>query len=356
VAREVNQVRERAKKMILFLSSVEKDYSRSSTLFNALVESGEKVEFIPLPSNFLVLAAKLFQSRRQIQSCEQVIVMSPCHKITPLVRLFSKKVILDAGWPLSDSNFTRGRRRINFFRPLLNLLIDLIAMHSAHLVILESHHQLIRVSNKFRVKLQKLSFRFTGVSEENYLNQPAVLPSEISSLDLTGKRIVCFRGKNNIESGLEILAAASWELPDDIFVIVATDKPVQTELNPRNSIVLNRFLEHSEIAAIYQVSDLAIGQIASVERLNWTIPHKAFEAAFFSTPYLSRKSDGILEFLDIKSAIYIENITESTLANKILDLVRDQSALGAFAMNIHESYIRSASYPVLTEQYKSATR
>ena len=341
--------------MILFLSFVEKDYSRSSTLFNALIESGTKVEFILLPSNFLLLAAKLFQSRRKIRIFEQVIVMSPCHKITPLVRLFSKKVILDAGWPLSDSNFTRGRRKIYFVRPLLNLFIDLIATHSAHLVILESHHQLIRVSKKFRVKLQKLSFRFTGVSEENYLNQPAVLPPEISSLDLTGKKIVCFRGKNNIESGLEILAVASWELPDDIFVIVATDKPIVTELNPRNSIVLYRFLEHSEIAAIYQVSDLAIGQISDAERLNWTIPHKAFEAAFFSTPYLSRKSDGILEFLDMKSAIYIDNITEFKLADKIVDLVRDQSALKAFAMNMHESYIRSASYQVLTEQYKSST-
>ena len=338
--------------MILFLSFLDNNYSRSSSLYSALEESGENVSFLKVPSNLFMMGAKLFESRVRIRKANYTIVMSPCHKIAPLARLFSKKVILDAGWPLSDSNFTRGRMKISFIRPLLNLLIDLLSMHSAHLVILESHHQQMRVSKRFLLNLEKLKYRFSGILEENFLKHPPVLPSEVSKLEIGGRKIVIFRGKNNIESGIEILAAASWELSDEILLIVVSDRPVKAGFNPRNTIEITRFLEYFELAAIYQISHLAIGQISELERVNWTIPHKAFEAAFFATPYLSRKNQGVLEFLDSKSAIYLDEVTKSSLAIKIHELLSKPALLIDYSENIHKSYERQACYPVLVEQYK----
>jgi len=338
--------------VILFLSFVDNSYSRSSSLYRALEKSGEEVSFLLVPSNLFMMVAKLMKFRVQIRGADLTIVMSPCHKIVPLVRIFSKKVVLDAGWPLSDSNFTRGRRRISFVRPLINLLIDFISMHSANLVVLESELQKWRVSKKFFLSNNKLTFRFSGICEENFLNDDQVLPSEISELNLSGKKVVFFRGKNNIESGVEILAATSWVLSDKILLIVVSDKPVKSGFNPRNTIVIARYLQYSELAAIYRISEIAIGQISEHERLNWTIPHKAFEAAFFSTPYLSRKNPGVLEFLDTKSAIYLDEVTKSSLAIKIDELMSNPESLSEYSKNARNSYTEKAGYAALVEQYK----
>lgn len=303
-----------------------------------------------------MLTVKIVKLRHQIREAECVIVMSPSHRLTPFVKPFAEKVILDAGWPLSDSNFTRDRKRISILRPLLNLIIDFVSMHCADLVVLETQNQMSRVSRKFQLKLKKLSFRFSGVTEENFTSQDPVLPFEVESINLKGKKVVLFRGKTNIESGLETLAAASWNLPDDIFLIVVSDKRIKSRFNPRNSIELYRFLKYSELVAIYQISDLAIGQISDFERVDWTIPHKAFEAAFFSIPYLSRKNNGLLEFLNSESAIYLDEISVLSLAKKIQESLSDTSLLSTYAESIHDSYIRFASYTALSQQYKLALK
>jgi sensor histidine kinase YesM len=295
--------------------------------------------------------------RKVIRESRSVIVMSPCHKLTIPLRFFTRKIILDAGWPLSESNFTR---RVNWQTPIrvvVNYLTDFLSFHFAERVILESKAQKRYVRRMFLVGESKLDSMFTGLNEEAFLNSS---PLEIPELEFSinkKKRMILFRGKWNLESGLDSLSRMSYLFGTDVLIVVAsTNLPNSITFNEMNTLIIRRELEYHEIANLYKAARVTLGQLSNHSRLSRTLPHKVFESAYFAKPYITSKNPGICEFLSEDSAIFLTSDSDVENVNKINNLLLEDSKLKTLSRNIRNDYDRTCSYDVLSERLKRSLK
>ena len=339
---------------VLFLSFVGPNYSRTSTILNFTSQNLQK-KFLQLPSGFLNSILALYRHRLKLRNANYLVVMSPCHILTPILKIyFNQPVILDAGWSLTDGEIARGFAKFRIFRLPLVFMIDLISFHLADLVLLESRGQVVRVNKLFRVSKSKLAVSLTGLNENNYFAEPeeskTIRDVTRRVLDLDLSTIILFRGKVNRESGFSSILSAAHRLQDQsAFIFVIGPKDLNFDFPP-NCIVLSE-ISDDEIKRIYLMSDIAIGQVSSHPRLRYTIPHKAYEAGYFATAYVTADSKGVREFLETESALFLADSSPDSLVNAIIDLqsveLRDK-----YSRNIKLNYENVASQTLINEKFE----
>jgi glycosyltransferase involved in cell wall biosynthesis len=340
---------------IVFLTIGEPGYSRSWTYFNGARKLGIKVEFIKINSQNLLLQ---FRSLRKDLSNQFIyVVMSPSQYLVPYVWFFlGKKIVLDAGWSLFEGSVI-SRRNFGFlgFHAIKIYLIDLIASVMSKKIILESKLQRNFYSKLFLTSKSKCFVVYTGLDEDQFKYKKNV---KIDKELQTKNKIVLFKGKYNKEAGLETLALASKILSKEKiqFWIFAPGMPRNIEFD-RNVYINKKILSQIEMTSIQQKCDLALGQMAKHSRLNRTIPHKAFEFAYFSKPYLTAKNSGICEVFVEDSDISCFHAGDAeSLAEKIKHLLSDKTLARNLADSFHRKYWTKTSQAALSKKFISICR
>lgn len=330
---------------IVFLSFVGAEYSRSAVLLNYESKETEK-SFYQLSKGFFIAAKELKAINDSLSGCITYVVMSPCHLLVLPLRLLTKrKIILDAGWPLTDGILSRGLVRSGFYKLVKNFILDLISFHLADLVLLETNAQIRRVKRMFGLSSKKMYRNFTGLNE-NFFKLASNLSQEFLELESRLSRQkkplrILFRGKINKESGIETIIEAARILEEEASFVLVTGKKSKLEKLPNNCFVISD-LNENEMCKIYEICDLALGQISNHNRLQYTIPHKAFEAGFFGKCYISPYGNGISELYS-KSAIHtIEDISSKSLAKQIRNL-KLSSTRQVFENQIRHEYFENCS-------------
>lgn len=341
------------KPKILFFSFVGENYSRSSTILHSESQIFEK-KFIQLPFGLLNSTKAIASKIRDIRNADYLVVMSPCHIITPILKLLSgRQVVLDAGWSLTDGQLSRGLSFKNGIKFIQIYLIDFLAFHAASRVIVETEVQRIRTSRIFHIPRRKIEVNFTGLDEssfigDSYSSKMQELDKKLASFGFT--TTILFRGKINKESGIEnILSAASRLEEKAAFILICGKNDVLTKL-PLNVIRLSD-LTNEELKSVYQKSDIALGQISRHPRLSYTIPHKAFEAGFFAKAYITANTQGIRELYGPDAICLIDDISGSGLAAEIEKLF-DPFIRSELAHRIHLDYNERASQKVLNTNFE----
>ena len=111
-----------------------------------------------------------------------------------------------------------------------------------------------------------------------------------------------------------------------------------------NVILISEYISDFEISLFYKKCFLSLGQLSKSKRLDRTIPHKAFEAGFFGTPYLTLKRNGIMEFLSGKTeAIFVDSLNLTSISKIIEELHSDLNWQNELKMNIKNRYSNIAS-------------
>ena len=299
---------------VLFLSLLPNDYSRTGVIYREY--KGGK-EFILIQGNKVHKIRQILKIRKSISRQQIIVVMSPSHSLCIYLRLFGRKqIILDAGWSLSESNSVRDNRKIfGFNRRLFIYVIDFLSFHLSKVVVLESKQQIDYVRKKFLVKHSKLKVNYTGFNELNYENVVAKIPYDLDISTIKNKKVIFFRGKHNKEAGIKEILSIFELLHDDytknIALVIATDSNVEQYCTSKSVNILARTLEYSEIKWLYEFADISIGQMNRLDRLENTIPHKAFEAMYFRKPYVSFNTASIREILPSRNfAFLIDDYTE----------------------------------------------
>lgn len=196
------------------------------------------------------------------------------------------KLILDLGWPMSDQLGIS--RKVNaLIQRIKNHIVDFTAMQMSDLLIVETNAQAQRVRDKFWVSKKKIKRVYTSLNESTWNVNPKPINLVASTLNEEEKTVILFRGKYNKESGIERVLKFASSLNDNFQVIIATDKLPQGNFDLSNTIVLEGFLEYSELAYLYSIADLCLGQLSTDPRTDHTLPHKYAESGFFGKPYLS---------------------------------------------------------------------
>lgn len=348
------------KNQLIFLSFYERNYSRSAVLINRDGLTFQKL-FYRLSSNSLTA---LFEFKKITKAHKgqiaAVVVMSPSHKLVPIIRMFCRHpVILDAGWPLidgsssrRDSNFRWVSKTVYLYLKLL--LIDCLSFQLADLVLVETSEQRKRLESNFLFKRANFRVSFTGFNESGqllYSNDNARKVSMIGEFQSVRTRIL-FRGKINLESGFENLVQAFKLLSEDFEILYVVNRvPPKHVLLPNEKFITE--FNDSDLTFLYQQSDICIGQVSSHERLQWTIPHKAFEAAYFSKPYISADSVGIRELVSEKDIFLLHETTPEAISQAIIKIASNPDLKLQLGRNFHKKYQELASQRVLVSQFEN---
>jgi glycosyltransferase involved in cell wall biosynthesis len=300
-------------------------------------------------------------NRASFANLDVLVVMSPCHLLSPVLKVTTgKPVILDAGWSLTDGTLSRGFKVQNLFKMPLIAAIDLISLHSANLVLVESILQRNRVQRFFGLPLKKIHVSYTGLDESQFKDdiEPTLTESELmSGLRRNIKQkslVVLFRGKVNKEAGFRNICDAARILSKQAtFIFILGDRDALPN-NLQNVIRLSS-VSPSEMQEIYAMAHVAVGQISDHPRLKYTIPHKAFEAGYFKKAYVTSGSRGIKEIFKEESVIYLSNSNPESLASAILAL-GNRKIRETFEDDIWRQYQQSLSQSVINKQFDRLIR
>jgi glycosyltransferase involved in cell wall biosynthesis len=337
-------------KKIYFLTIAEAGYSRSWHYYKGLLKLGEPAEFIRIDSKKLI---KTFKDIRKKTSKNDIfVVMSPSHYLVPITRIFlSKNVYLDAGWSLFEGSIiSRQQRGFLGLNILKTYFIDITASIFAKQIFLESFAQKAFYCKMFLVRKNKCAVIYTGIDEQQFeLNRNFQTPIDF----FNNAKTVLFRGKHTAEAGLEVLAQATMILESEeiTFWIFSPEIPKNLQFS-RNTVVVTNFIQSKrDLATIYCKAALTLGQLSNHPRLNRTIPHKAFESAFFSKPYLSARVEGILElFNENQSILCFTPGDSSDLARKISKFFTKSCNNERIGTNMRKKYDSDLSQTTLSNR------
>ena len=325
-------------KKIIFLTIGDSGYSRSWNYFNALDKKGLPVEFLKLNRKNLI--KDFIIVRKRTNRDDVFVVMSPSQILVPFVKFFlGNKIIMDSGWSLFEGTILTRRKFGLFGKDLFKIYgIDYIASRLAKKIVLESHAQKEFYAKLFFVNSKKCSVIYTGIDEEQFkINKKYQQPLDF----FNNSKIVLYRGKYTVEAGLEVLASATRILESEeiTFWVLSPGIPNNIKFS-KNTFILSKFVDSKQdIAKLYSKATLTLGQLSSHPRLRRTIPHRAYESAFLSKPYLSARADGILELFSENKEILCFNPGDSfDLAGKIKLFFENYQAMRFLGDNLNLSY------------------
>lgn len=322
---------------LVFLSFYESKYSRSATIYNEPDRNVTK-SFIQVPTGFMMVKYLWQMSIRLRNTQTTYVIMSPSHLIVIILRFFTtKKIILDAGWPLLDGYKLSSYGLKSKIKRLKIWFLDFISFHFANLVFLESDAQVEYSVRKYKLRRRNLATSLTGFNEYSAFekSQEIELGLEITG----GEPYVFFRGKVNEEAGLENILNAYRDHQINAPLLILTNREVNG-LNENLPIqIINQYITTECMSDLYKGALICLGQLSSHPRLERTIPHKAFEAGFHGIPYISMKTKAILEvFPGENQVIFLENDTPEEIANVINNTLQNQEIIDSYSEGIRLRY------------------
>lgn len=341
---------------IIYLTFLNPQYSRSAVNFQDS-NSIYKFELIQIRNkigrSLWDLITINWENRKQVHA---YVVMSPCHILVIILRIVTrKKIILDAGWSMTEATLARNANKPQLLK---SFLVDFLSFHFANLVLLESRAQIEYSSKLFRIRKIKLKRLLTGFNEKQVNVSKIVSENKSNPSGNVNSRLqIIFRGSYNSESGIEIIIEAAKKfVAICTFVIVCRNFPKNIVI-PSNVIIMDKYLTWVELEAQYANSILALGQISNHPRLQNTIPHKAFEAAYFGKAYVTCDTSSMRElFPNNNDVFYYDGHGVKSFIDTISEILVDRKSIAAKSKNIRDCYYRSFSQEIIQKEMMSILR
>jgi len=263
------------------------------------------------------------------------------HLLVVFARLISKKpVIFNALASLYEGMvLARGHRGFLGIKALWYWLVDFIAFRAATVTLVESNAQKEYLKKKFFLPDKKFYRAWTGANEKDFFFDPDIKKLQYFT--------VLFRGAFLPESGIEYLLQAANLLKntDIYFRIIGTGMQKENvhKLIKRycleNIEWIQKRLSIDELRKNMLQCHLSIRQLSNHERLDRTIPFKAFESLVMKLPYLTARNKGVMELLkENKTCIACNPADVTDLADKILKLKNDDALRQCIAKNGYVLY------------------
>jgi len=343
--------------MYLFLSVCDPGYSRTGVYFSYLSRADIDLEFVTLRPGQILRKLREIRKRYKTEPVS-VIVASPSQILAlPAFLVFKQRPTLDAGWSLFEASIT-SRKRMGIFyqKAIKNYFIDFIASLVSRRIVLESKLQLEWYSKTFLTSRNKLHVVYTGVDELGIKDSYSGKQMKYENQD---KFKVVFRGKDNLEAGLQTLAECTYILANENIHFLIFSPGIQAKYNfADNTSVYNSYIDSiGELINLIKEGDIILGQLSAHPRTKRTIPHKAFEAAYLARPYLTARSPGVLEIFQEDAEVACCNPDSATdLARVILEIKNSEAKRSRLTKGIHEKYQRNLTQSKLSNDFLKIIR
>lgn len=308
------------------------DFGRNKVYISGLKQNGVDIIECHDDSHGLLKYWRLWKKHKRIVKnggYDLMIVGYPGHIVVPFAKIISNKpVVFDALCSLYEGEvISRGRYRYDLFMRLWIRIIDLWSAKSADLILVETNHQKEYFIKKFSLEPKKVVRVPTGADEEIFHEDPSVKKRE--------RFTAIFRGKFLPEAGIQYVVQAAKLLEDkDInFLIIGSGrtegeiKSCINELHPNNLEWISTHITPLKLRQKMLECHVSLGQFGIHERLERTIPHKAFETLALGLPYITGRTNGISELLtDNVNCLMVNPGDPEDLAAKTL-LLKNQPEL-----------------------------
>jgi len=260
------------------------------------------------------------------------------------------RVILDAGLPLWDGVVT-SRRNFGFMGlSLIKVyIIDYLSFHFAKHVIFETYVQRSRVSKMFAIKRSKLSHVLIGFDENRFVRRDLSPRTTIVKKDVLN---ILFRGGNQVESGISLLIQACKILENDKrFAFTLVTNNLESVIAIKNLRIIVSHISDDLMKDMLLRSDLILGQLLNHKRLSIAIPHKFYEAAYFSKPYLTADY-GLMEDLVNKNLVFgFSAGNVQAFIEKLNVIYEEQLEMLSLGQKLGGWYNENCSQLVLTKNF-----
>ncbi len=329
------------------------DFGRNKVYISGLKQNG--VEIIECRDNSRgpLKFWRLWKKHRVIiknGGYDYLIVGYPGHLVVPFARLTSKKkVLFDALCTLYEGEvISRGKFRFNPFMRLWIRSIDWLAVKYADLILVETNKQKEYFIERFGLETNKVARVFTGVVEEIFYLDP--------NISKRAKFTAVFRGKFLPEAGVRYVIQAAEILKDEgiDFLMIGNgylENEIEKQLKKskaRNIEWVRENLPRERLRNLMLECHVSLGQFENHDRLNRTIPHKAFESLAMSLPYITGRAEGVQELLtDGKDCLMVNLADADDLAAKILILKNNLELRRSIAENGRRLYENNLTDRVL---------
>jgi glycosyltransferase involved in cell wall biosynthesis len=339
---------------ICYFGIYDAEFGRNKVYMSGLRENGVEILECVDRSRGIIKYWNLWKKHRALRnSYDALIVGYPGHIVTPLAQLMSRKpVILDALCTLYEGEvISRGKYRFNILMKGWVMCIDWLAVKSADHVLVETEAQRQYFIKRFSVAPEKVSRIFTGVDESVFHSDVSVQKHSIFT--------AVFRGKFLPEAGVtHIIHAAKLLENKDVNVLILGNgytalevSRCMDELRPQNVTWISEHLPEDELRTKILQCHVALGQFETHQRLERTIPHKAFEALNMHMPYITGKSKGIEELLtDGVDCLFAQCGNPEDIAAKIVMLKNDSGLRNTLAKNGASLYKTTLTPKVLAQR------
>lgn len=331
---------------LIFINLKSNRHSRSRNYFNGLRRLGVNCEWIDV-DGFADLRNKGVEIRDVASRGGKFVITSPSHVLVLFfVILFHRRPILDAGWPLYDGVIS-SRKEYGFLGSKLikTFLIDFLSIHLSEKVLVESKAQQRSISIRYCVRMKKVSVLLTGFDEGRFASK--------STRRTGGEIVVLFRGGAQEEAGLNVLEDAARRLEPEkrIKFHLITNKLGLTHSFGPNVVLVDRYVSDIELEKAFEEAVLVLGQLSNHKRLERTIPHKFFEAAFMGKPYLSANRGLMADFARMGIIYTFEAGNPEDLVESISRILDQPKLAVDIGKSLNNWYLKNASQKVLSEKF-----
>ncbi len=300
------------------------DFGRNKVYISGLKKNGVEIIECRDSSRGLLKFWRLWKKHRAIiknGGYDCIIVGYPGHIVVPFAKLISKKkVVFDALCSLYEGEvISRGRYRFNPLMKSWICLIDWLAAKCADLILVETNKQKDYFIKRFGLETNKVARIFTGVNEEIFHPDSNVLKRATFT--------VVFRGKFLPEAGVKYVIQAAGMLKSEgiDFLIIGNgylENEIQQQLEKYkadNIKWIGDNLPTERLRNLMLECYVSLGQFENHDRLNRTIPHKAFESLAMGLPYITGRAEGVQELLtDGRDCLMVNLADSNDLSAKIL--------------------------------------
>ena len=317
---------------ICYFGIYQPTWARDTVLLKGLKRAGVKIISVVDSSAGWCKWFGLWRRHRSLQEpYDFILVGYLSNLVAPLARLLSRRpVIFNAGNSMYEGAvLDRGDYGAWSPRRYLIWLIDFLAFHAAHLILVESEQQKKFLRRKFLVPPKKMAVLFAGADDAVFAPDTAIKKADTFT--------VLFRGWLVPATGVaSVLSAAALLKNENVnFRIIGRgpltawvkDK-IRTERLSKVELIIE-FLPETELHQQMLACHLMLGQFANHSRLERTIQNKTFEALALGLPYITRDSPSNREFLtDGENCLFVNPADAADLAAKIL-LLKNNPELSA---------------------------
>ena len=334
---------------ICYINLTKEIPSRDAVYLRGLKENGAEVVEIMNSSPGLIKFWRIFKRHRIIRKNYDIALVGyTAHILVPFVRLISnKKIVFNALGSLYEGKIiSRAQASPRSFKALYWWLIDFLAFHAASLSLVESNAQKEFLQNKFLLNKRKLLRAWTGADDNIFFHDAAIPKLPIFT--------VLFRGGFLPEAGMEYAVEAAKTLKNENikFRIIGSGpteikiKELLGKYNLENVEWIKEKLSPADLRNKMLECHLSLGQLSIHDRLQRTVPHKAFETLAVGLPYLTARNPGIMELLKENETCFFCNPADSNdLAKKIIWARENQETIKKIAENgnlLHRRELRPA--------------